>query len=94
MCSCSVRLQDSLIINIPGRKQPMSQIFHRDINHKKITCKLLLLIWCCYACPVTPRHAWTYQGVNLIGLRVIQNQRLIVFYGESVFLSFVVSYKF
>ena len=42
MCPPPKRFQDSVIINICGRKQPMSYIFlHRDSNQGKIACNTI-----------------------------------------------------
>ena len=59
MCSCPIRLQDSLIINISGTKQSVSQIFHIDLVTKKKYPATIGLVW-----SDEPR-------VNLVGLGVI-----------------------
>ena len=42
-CSCPIRLQDSLIINISGTKQSVSSIFRIDLVTKKNSFYRLLL---------------------------------------------------
>ena len=87
MYSPPVRVQDSLIINIPERKQPMSYIFqHSDSNQGKVACKTntAVLMW-----SGLPREAQTYRdlpGVNLVDLgggmgtlEIIRNEILIEF---------------
>ena len=46
MCSYPIKLQDSsLNINLPGRKQPVSQMFCIDSNQEKIACKTATAGW-------------------------------------------------
>ena len=80
MCSCPIRLQISLIINISGKKKNQCVGFlHRDSNQWKITCKTTAVVPCHTQTLDLPGENLDGLGVGMAKLEVIQNESLIEF---------------
>ena len=77
-----IRLQDPSIIDILGRKQPVSSRFFslmlRDSNHGKTTCKTITTVMFGEACSITPsmprltKGEFGWCGGSMAAMQVIR----------------------
>ena len=93
-CSHPIRFQGSLIISVSGRKGLIYLFFYMEIFSKdRQRLRLLLLVGCIQACPVTPSSPQIYSTSALSSCggmtrsKLIQNERSINALETQMFFS-------